>query len=185
MDSFEYTCVGRADAKKAMTIVCLSVASCVLLGIASVEDTVFAPYFKGASSVFLFLGILLAVRFVGTRYSYSIILYPSGEGDLVMNELRGYFGKETTVKVRRTVCRVSVADIRETEAFKNDKNGKKRRRKLRKEAWGERAAVYNYCADVFPESYAVIKISDRDGTSYVKFSPDEKLLSLLEGELNS
>lgn len=181
MDRFEYTCIGRANVKKAATLICLSIVTGVLLGVASVGDSVFTPYFKGASWLFLLLGIVIAVRFVGTRYSYSVILYPSGEGDLVISELRGYFGKENTVKVRKTVCRISVLDIRETAAVKNDKEGKKRIKALKKEARREGAAIYNYCADVFPEAYTVIKVSDRDCTSYIKFSPDEKLLSLLEG----
>ena len=180
-DRFEYTCIGRADVKKATTLVCLSVASCVLLGIASVEDTVFQMYFRCASWIFLILGILLAARFIGTRYSYSVVLYPSGDGDLVITELRGFFGRENVVKARKTVCRVRISDVRETVTVKNDKDGKKRMRSQRKDARLEKAATYNYCADVFPESFAVIKISDLDGVSYVKFSPDEELLKLISG----
>lgn len=180
-DRFEYTCIGRADVKKSMTLVCLSIVSCVILGVASVGDSIFTPYFKGALSIFLFFGILIAVRFVGTRYSYSVVLYPSGDGDLVITELRGYFGKKNTVKVRKTVCRVSLSDICETDALNSDKDGKKRMKALKKEARREKAEIYNYCADVFPSSFTVIKISDGDGVSYVKLSPDAELMAFLKG----
>jgi hypothetical protein len=174
-DRFEYTSIGGANVKKALVLVCASVTSSVLLGVASVEQSAFSPYFKLASMLFLLLSILVFVRFIGTRYLYKLMIWPSGEGELTVTELRGFFGKSSRALVKRTVCRISMSDVASVNVVSDEKEAKRIRRISRK----ERAAVYNYNADLFPNAFSVLKIEDADGISYVRFSPDSELLRLI------
>lgn len=178
-DCFEYSCIGRATVKKCAVLICASVISSVLFGVASVETSVFSPYFKLVSIAFLFLSILIFVRFIGTRYSYKLIIYPSGESDFMIAELRGFFGKSHDVKVNRTVCRVSVTNITDVTVIRGESGDEKLLKALKKKMRSEKAAIYNYTSVIFLSEFAILKIEDGDGISYVRFSPDEELLRLL------
>ena len=178
-DYFEYGCVGRASVKKAAFFICASIISGMLFGIASVEDSFFSPYFKLFFLGFLLLSVLIFARFIGTRYYYQLIGRSFDEADLVITELRGFFGKESAVKVKRTVCRVSVKSIADITEINAGTDGRKMIKSIKKAARSERAAVYNYVADLFPSEYVIVKIEDEDGISYVRFSPDEELLGLM------
>ena len=177
-DRFEYTSICRTNVKKAVFFICASVITSMLLGIASVENSIFSPYLSIISLVFLLLSIMISVRFVGMRYLYKLTLYPFDDGDLVITELRGCFGRAVDVKVKRTVCRVSVKTIVDIcEIRQSDDN--KKIKDIKKTARMERAAIYNYTTEFFPNEYVVLKIKDVEGVSYVNFSPDKELLRLL------
>lgn len=177
-DYFEYTCVGNANVKRATVLVSASVVSAMLLGVASVGESVFSPCFALASAVFFFLAVLIFVRFIGTRYSYKLIIYPSGEGDLLIAELRGVFGRSSDVKVNRTVCRISVDDITDFTVITSG-DCKSTRKELKKKLCAKGEKIYNYTSAPFLNEFAVIRIEDADGVSYVRFSPDEELIRLL------
>lgn len=178
MDHLEYTCIGRANVKKA-TVLALSLgASSTIVGVLSTAESALAPYLNLAFLLLLLLSILVFVRFIGTRYSYKLLLYPFLEGDLVIIELRGSFGKNSKINLTKTVCRVGIDSITEL-VWIESKNDRKKYREIKRSTLREGARWYNYTADLFAQKLLIIKIEDGDGISYVKFSPDERLAALL------
>ena len=180
MQSFEYSYSPKADLKKSVILISMCLITFALFGASSVDgELVFAPIMGAVSSVFLFLTIAFSVRLLGTRYAYRVVIDSRGDGDLVIYELHGYFGKYSNTKRTRTVCRVSLYDIREVISLEKSKEGKKKIRATKKRIRKEKAALYNYCTDIFSEKYSIIKIVDDDDIFYIRFSPDEKMLGLI------
>lgn len=180
MQSFEYSYSPKADLKKSVILISMCLVTFALFGASSVDkDLVFAPIMGAVSSVFLFLAVAFAVRLLGTRYAYRVVIDSRGEGDLVIYELRGYFGKYSNTKRTKTVCRVSLYDIREVISLEKSKKGKKELRATKKRIRKEKAALYNYCTDIFLTKYTILRIADGDEAFYVRFSPDEKMLAFI------
>ena len=144
---------------------------------------ILAPYFKAGAAVWFMAGVLYAVRLLATGYAYSIFRdADSGVADLVIAELR--FGKS------KTVCRVSLFDVKEMRVYDpvadvyRARSEGKRRIKRSKRPRPDRKAYpsakgYNYCVDVFPAKYCLIRISG-DETEYVKFMPDRVIINAID-----
>ena len=180
----EYTYAPKSDKFKS----CLLVSGCAAgaFGMLAVSEGgwILAPYFKAGAAVWLLLGMLFAARFLATGYVYSIFrdVY-SGKSDLVISELR--FGRS------KTVCRVSLFDIKElriydpaAQAESARLEGKKRPKRCkrprpdRKKHGGVRA--YNYCVDVLPVRYSLLLVSGNE-TAYLRFSPDRVISDIISG----
>ncbi len=146
---------------------CLAAA----LGMVAVSGTggILAPYFKSGAAVWALAGVLFTLRLLGTTYVYSIFRDASrGEIDLVISEVR--FGKS------KGVCRVSLFDIEEIFEYNSSKKDKHPRPNRKKRSMGR---LYNYCADVLPSRYCLLRISGNEA-SYIKFSPDETMLNIIK-----
>lgn len=172
---YEYTCCPKANLLRSGVLVAALTVTGVLFGAASVERTVFTPWFSVASGLLLLLAAMLSVRFIGTRYVYKITVDARGEGELSISELRGFFGRSGEVRSQRTVCRVELFDVREAVIPERADELKKIKRQIRR----ERAAVYNYLPDVFADKYALLRIENGDGISYLKLSPDGELMRII------
>ena len=127
----------------------------------------------------LLLAAMLAVRFIGTRYVYKITFGALGDGELSVSELRGFFGKSSDVKSCRTVCRVGLFDVKEATVFERGDESRTKIKEMKKRIRRERAAVYNYLPDVFADKYALLRIENGDGISYLKLSPDGELMRII------
>ena len=176
---YEYTFCPKVHLGRSAVLVGALTVTGVLLGAASVEKTVFSPYFAVASSVLLFLAVLLSIRFIGTRYVYKITVNSFGEGELTVSELRGFFGKAGDVKSQRTVCRVDISDVKESVVLERSEKGRASMKNEKKRIRRERATVYNYSADVFADKYALLRIENADEVAYLKLSPDEEMLKII------
>lgn len=176
---YEYTCCPKPNIRRSSVLVGAITVTAILFGIASVDQTVFSVYFGALSSLLLFLAVVISVRFIGTRYVYKITLTSFG-GELSVCELRGFFGKSGEVRSHRTVCRVSLFDIREVDTFDRTDESLKKLKKTKKSIRRARASVYNYLPDVFADEYALIKIENADGISYIKLSYDEEFIKLIK-----
>lgn len=177
---FEYSHSPKANLTKSVILVILCFLSGILLGIASTEEFVLSPYLKCGSGFFFLLGIVFFVRFIGTRYVYRITIDRRGNGDLTIFELHGYFGKYADAKSSKTVCRVSLYEIKEIYTLTNDKEGKKEIKKLKKQLKDEKNEIYSYCHEIFPKQYTLLKLDDGESVSYLKFTPNPKMLKIIE-----
>ena len=166
---------------------CFLVSGCLAaaIGMLAVSETgwILAPYFRWGSLVWILVGALFGARFLTTGYVYSVFRdVLSGQCDLVISELR--FGRS------KTVCRVDIFDICSMELYDPAavidaarREGKRRIGRIKRprpdrKKYGS-ARVYNYCADVLPARYCLIRISGGE-TAYVKFSPDDRLISIIK-----
>ena len=69
---YEYTHCPKPNLRRSAMLVGAITMTAVLLGVASVEETLFSVYFGALSSLLLFLAAVISVRFIGTRYVYII-----------------------------------------------------------------------------------------------------------------
>lgn len=175
----EYTCCPKTNLVRSGVLVAALTLTCVLFGTVSVGKTVLSPIFSAASSVLLLLAAMLAVRFIGTRYVYKITFGALGDGELSVSELRGFYGKSSDVKSCRTVCRVGLFDVKEATVFERGDESRTKIKEMKKRIRRERAAVYNYLPDVFADKYALLRIENGDGISYLKLSPDGELMRII------
>lgn len=118
-----------------------------------------APILQTGGFVLAMAGLLVCTRFLLSGYTYNLESAADGTSpDLVIVENKG--------KVNRTVCRVSVA------------GGKLCRfNKKTKLASGK---VYDYRPTPFGNDSWVFEVPERDGEGFVLFSPDDKLLALMQ-----
>ena len=104
---------------------------------------------------------MISDRYLLTSYTYIIEKSADGGCDLVVSELH--------FKRIRTVCRVSVFSV--AQVARNEKGKKfKIHRGMRK---------FNYRAELFDENYYILRIDEDGGSAFIKFSPDDKLISLI------
>ncbi len=172
----EYTCVPKQDKIRSGILV----SGCIVaaIGMLAVSETggMLATYFKTGAAVWLLAGILFALRLLSTGYVYSIFReINSGGLDLVINELR--FG------VSKTVCRISLFDIKEIieyDSMKRIPSGKRKKGKRQKRVRAK-GRCYNYCVDILPSKYCLLHISGAED-AYIKFSPDEVMLNIIKNE---
>lgn len=176
----EYTCLPECDKVKSGMLVSGCVAAAIGMLAVSEFGGMLAPYFKIGATVFVLVGILFAARLLATGYVYAIFKdAQSGQLDLVINEKR--LGKS------KIVCRISLYDIKEILEYDSSKKvprGKrkklKRQRRVRpcrkKNGTGR---CYNYCQDILPSKYCVLRVSGGE-SAYIKFSPDETMLRLIK-----
>ena len=176
----EYTCVPKQDKIRSGILVSGCVAAAIgMLAVSEVEFFL-SPYFRWGAIVWVLVGALFAFRLLSTGYVYSVFRnVNSGKLDLVINEIR--FGSS------RTVCRVSLFDIKEVleyDSCRKEPRGKrkkeKRQRRVRpnRKKYGK-GRCYNYCVDILPSNYCLIRISGEE-TAYIKFSPDEIMTRIIK-----
>ena len=173
----EYTCVPKQDKIKSGMLVSGCIAAAI--GMLAVSETggILAPYFKWGALVWVLIGALFALRLLSVGYVYAIFRNASsGELDLVINEIR--FGNS------KTVCRVSLFDIKEAidyDSSRKEFRGKRKKRQRRvrpnRKKYGK-GRYYNYCVDIIPSKYCLLHISGNDG-AYIKFSPDETMTEII------
>ena len=170
----EYTYVPECDKIKSGVLVSGCIAAAMgMLGVSEI-DFFLSPYFKAGAAVWVLVGALFAVRLLTTGYAYSIFRdETSGARDLVINEIR--FGSS------KTVCRVSLFDIREFSEYDASqrvpsKRGKKGKRPKRPRAKGR---CYNYCVDVIPARFCIVRIAG-SRAECIKFSPDEIMINYIK-----
>ena len=165
----EYTYMPKCNKFKTGVLVGGCIATAVGMVLVSGAGGVLAPYFKSGATVWALAGVLFALRFFGTGYVYSIFRDANGgEIDLAISELR--FGRS------KNVCRISLYDIEEIFEYNHSEKKKKARQKRKKMGTGR---LYNYCADILPPQYCIIRISGSEG-AYIKFSPDETMLNIIK-----
>lgn len=117
----------------------------------------YKPILQTAGFILALFGVLFCSRFLLSGYTYIIESAADGTPpDLVITEQKG--------KVTRTVCRVSIA------------GGKLRRDEKSKKPDG---TVYDYTPSPFAPEKWIFKVPERDGEGYVRFTPDEKMISLM------
>lgn len=160
----EYTYSPKGNKFKTGVLVGGCFATALAMVAVSGMGGMLAPYFKSGAAIWALAGVLFALRLLGTTYVYSIFRDATrGDIDLVISEVR--FGRS------RSVCRISLFDIEEIFFEKS----KRSRFKRKKRGTGR---LYNYCADVFPSKYCILRISGNE-RSYIKFSPDETISDIL------
>ena len=171
---YEYSYVPRCDKIKSGILVSGCIAAAI--GMLAVSETgwILAPLFIAGAAAWALLGILFALRLLGTGYVYSIFRNSiSGELDLMISEVR--LGKS------KTVSRISLFDIKSILVYdaseKSRKSRQKRPRPDRKR-FGS-LPVYNYCVDVFPQRYCLLMIGGGE-VAYIKFSPDAKMIDIIK-----
>ena len=103
---------------------------------------------------------MIADRFLLTSFSYAI----EKDGDTL--DLRI---SELHFKRIRTVCRVSVFCVAGIEHASKD----------HPHAIPRGAKKFNYCSELFPKKYCILKIEDGDEVAFLKISPDDGLISLI------
>lgn len=117
-----------------------------------------SPILQTGGFVLAMAGLLVCTRFLLSGFTYSIESQADGTPpDLVIVENKG--------KVNRTVCRVSVAG---GKLYRSDKN--------RKLASGK---IYDYRPTPFGSDSWIFEVPERDGEGFVRFSPDEQMVSLM------
>lgn len=181
----EHSYSPKCDKVKSGVLVSGCIAAAIGMLAVSEIGGILAPYFKAGASVWLVLGALFAVRLLGTGYIYSILRDPdSSEIDLAINEL--HLGKS------KTVCRVSLFDVKELlvyDPFSKDlpahkskcRAGRRSRPRPNRKKYGD-AKLYNYCVDVFPTKYCLIRISEGRG-AYVRFMPDDFIVEVIKNHI--
>ena len=170
----EYTCVPKQDKLKSGILVSGCVAAAIgMLAVSEVEFFL-SPYFKAGAAVWVLIGALFALRLLSTGYVYSIFRdVNGGKFDLVINEIR--------VGRSKTVCRVSLFDIKEILDYDSARKGPrgKRRKEKRQKRPHAKGKTYNYCVDILPSNYCLLRISGAEN-AYIKFSPDETMLEIIK-----
>ena len=176
----EYTCVPVQDRIKSGVLVSGCVAAAIgMLGVSEV-DFFLSSYFKAGAIIWVLVGALFALRLLSTGYVYSIFRDTySGEIDLVINEIR--FGNS------KTVCRVSLFDIKEMleyDSCSKEPRGKRGKKKRQRRVRPDRkkygiGKCYNYCVDILPSKYCLIRISGAEN-AYIKFSPDGRMTEIVK-----
>ena len=137
----------------------------VLLGGAAIA-VMLAEFLQGIASILqtggfalAMAGLLVCTRFLLSGYTYSIESEADGTSpDLVIVENKG--------KINRTVCRVSLA------------GGKLSRFDKSRKLPGDK--VYDYRPSPFVADSWVFEVPARDGEGFVIFSPDDKMISLMQ-----
>ncbi len=119
----------------------------------------YKPILQTAGFVLAMAGVLVCSRFLLSGYTYSLEAAEGASPDLVIVENKG--------KVNRTVCRVSVVGGKLYRDVKGEK-GKKFDGKL-----------YDYRPSPFTPDSWVYEVPERDGEGFVRFCPDEKMVSLM------
>ena len=117
----------------------------------------YKPILMTAGFIVALFGIAVCARLLMTSYTYS--LESSADGtppDLVIRERRG--------KLDRTVCRVSVSGGRLTRGAGSKK---------------PKGAVYDYRPSPFTPAWWTFEVPERDGSGFVRFNPDEKMIALM------
>lgn len=171
---YEYSYSPKCD--KAKSGILVSGCFAAAIGMLAVSETgwILAPIFKLGSTAWALLGILFACRLLGTGYVYSIFRNSiSGELELLVSER--HLGKS------KIVCRISLFDVKDMLVYDaSEKDHKKRTKRPRpdRKRYG-RIPTYNYCVDVFPQKYCLLLVSSLE-TSYIKFSPDERMLDIIK-----
>ncbi len=108
---------------------------------------------------------LVTDRYLFTSYTYIIDQSENGSVDFIVSELH--------FKKRRTVCRIDLGEIAAVEKVEKGK----------KLTLPKKARIFNYRAELFAQSYFLLRVENPDGEFFIKFSPDSKIINLI-GELS-
>lgn len=146
----------RGDGASKLTafLILASAAALLLLGELFSE---LKPLLQAGGFALALGGILVCSRFLLSGYTYCIELSDAAAPDLVIIEHRG--------KADRTVCRVSIL------------GGKLYCKDLKRER-GVR--LYDHRPSPFRSPSVFFEIPERDGEGFIRFCPDEKMLSLMK-----
>lgn len=176
----EYTCVPTCDRVKSGVLVSGCVAAAIGMLAVSEVGGVLSPYFKAGATAWVLVGTLFALRLLSTGYVYAIFRDAySSKLDLVISEIK--LGKS------KAVCRISLYDIKEILEYdssrkvqRGKRNKFKRQKRVRPDRKNGEGKYYNYCQDILPTKYCILRVSGSE-TAYIKFSPDETMLSIIKG----
>ncbi len=158
---YEYSFIPEQKNKYAQFLCMLGFA--VGLGFFYAANLFDPPYlYQTVGICFLVLAIFMATRYVVKQYAYSTTDRGMAGYDLVINEVGA---KKSTV-----VCRISIDEITDFLPAEHG-TGKKLRR--------DKPVCYNYCPEIFPRGAYFIRASLPEGTALIKFSPDEKMVGIL------
>ena len=113
------------------------------------------------------LAFIFADRYLLTSYTYIIEQTDSGSIDFLVSELH--------FRRRRTVCRISLDEIKD---IRPDEKGKKS--KLPK-----KARVFYYLAELPVRQAYILRIENEDGELFIKFSPDARMAELIASHLQN
>ena len=180
-----YSCTPSCDMKKS----CMAVSGCFIGAIsmfaASGIGGRLAHCFVGAAIVWLYAGFLIGERVLTRGYVYSIVRDPYTEkDDLVIHRL--HLGRSSAV------CRIALESIRELSEYdpirekkKAALAGKRRMKKIKRPRpdlkTHRSAQVYDYCADIIPARYCLIR-TETEG--YIRFTPDDTMIEIIKQSLS-
>ena len=137
----------------------------VLFGASGLQDVIVMPWlFQFVSVCMLTVSILLMGRYLLRYYLYRIESVNGGV-DFTVTEI--------TRRGGTTVCRLGLHQLRAVKVW-NAENKPPRGKK-----------IYNYCVDARPADSRLLEFADGDDTIYIRFSPDAKMLEILENALGS
>jgi len=113
------------------------------------------------------IAIFLTTRYIVRKYAYSTQKIGEGDYDFVVNEVSGNRSK--------VVCRINMDEITD---FVYSENGKVPTAYAGKN--GKDILTFDYCQDIMPHPAYYLYALLREGKVCVKFSPDDKMVSILE-----
>lgn len=123
-------------------------------------DVIKMPWLMQFISIcMLTVSILLMGRYLLRYYLYRVEEVDGGV-DFTVDEI--------TRRGRVTVCRLGLSDLVSIKEW-NDENKPPRGKK-----------IYNYCVDARPAASWVAEFADGEDRIYIRFSPDGKMLTILE-----
>ncbi|MBE6555818.1 MAG: hypothetical protein E7663_06290 [Ruminococcaceae bacterium] len=141
-----------------------------LLLAASVTAFIGAALFSFYPSILQCVGLCLLIpviqltsRYLVLQYLYRVRSYDEGGADLEIFSYRG--GSRMQL-----VCRVALSDITAIHPL-GEQNRKPPHRVHR----------YDYCPDLSPLNAVVLSVANGDGEQEIQLSPDERMLTLLQG----
>ena len=137
----------------------------VLFGASGLRDIMPTPWlFQFLAICMLTVSIMLMGRYLLRYYLYRVEETDGGV-DFTVTEI--------TRRGGTTVCRLGLHQLRAVKVWNAESKpprGKK---------------IYNYCVDARPVDSRLLEFADRDEIIYIRFSPDEKMLEILENALRS
>ena len=135
----------------------------VLFGASGLKDMIEMPWILPFLSIAMMtVAILLMGRFLLRYYLYRI---EETEGGVEFTVT------EITRRGGTTVCRLALSQLLATKLW-CEENKPPRGKK-----------IYNYCVDARPVDSYLLEFADGEDRIYIRFSPDEKMLEILNDSL--
>lgn len=163
-----YEYIPNPPKKKAKTVgMTLFILSLVIFFVSGIKGIAYPAILQTAAIVLMTAAILLVGKYLTRAYRYRVER-TSGEYELIVDEI----SKTSSV----TVCRLELQKLCKVEAWTKGYKPPKR------------AKIYDYCVDVAPTDSYLLTFLDAafsmNGEKiYVRISPDERLIEILEGFL--
>ena len=132
--------------------------SLVLFAMSGFKAFAYTGVLQTVSIAMMSAAILIMGRYLLKSYLYRI----EENGDFVVEEI--------SRTMCYAVCRLELSKLTDLRPWS-------------KEAKPKKVKLYNYCVDLAPADSYRLTFLDGEETIYIRFSPDEKMLSLLQAAL--